>query len=87
MNDSDPSRISGTYPPTGLDQKPRKWQDHLLSGKLTAITADNWSDYEAGAEQWFGGSTDFTSYDEFVTAVKGICGLQTDEIENIALLW
>ena len=88
MNDSDPSKDQWhTLPSTGLDQSLENGKI-TLSGKLTAITADNWSDYEAGAEQWFGGSTDFTSYDEFVTAVKGICdsSIETDEIENIAFI-
>ena len=88
MNDSDPSKDQWhTLPSTGLDQSLENGKI-TLSGKLTAITADNWSDYEAGAEQWFGGSTDFTSYDEFVTAVKRICdpSIETDEIENIAFI-
>ncbi len=85
MNDDDSSKDQWhTLPSTGLDQTV---EDGVvfLSGELTAITKDNWSDYEVGAEQWFGGSTDFTDYDAFVTAIKGICDsrIDADKIESI----
>ena len=88
MNDSDPSKDEWhTLPSTGLEQSLENGV-LFLSGELTAITKENWSSYETGAEQWFGGNTNFADYDAFMTAIKGICdsSIDPDKIEKVAYI-
>ena len=89
MNNSDPDKDQWhKLPSTGLTQTVKDGKLYL-SGKLTAITADNWSNYKAAAEQWFGtGADSIADYEAFVTDIKGLVpeSVEEDKIESIGYI-
>ena len=80
MNMSETGAYSKWYllPTLGLKQE-IKGGTIYQSGKVTAITAENFASYKAALDQWFGGSTNLADFDAFKTAVANDSTMTVDK--------
>ena len=85
MNMSETGAYSKWYllPTLGLKQEIKDGTIYQ-SGKVTAITAENFASYKAALDQWFGGATNLADFDAFKTAVDndGTITVDKDKISN-----
>ena len=80
MDNDDAGNQSKWYllPTLGLKQEIKNGTIYQ-SGKVTAITAENFASYKAALDQWFGGSTNLADFDAFKTAVVNDSTMTVDK--------
>ena len=80
MDNDDAGNQSKWYllPTLGLKQEIKNGTIYQ-SGKVTAITAENFASYKAALDQWFGGSTNLADFNAFKTAVVNDSTMTVDK--------
>ena len=80
MDNDDAGNQSKWYllPTLGLKQEIKNGTIYQ-SGKVTAITAENFASYKAALDQWFGGSTNLADFGAFKTAVVNDSTMTVDK--------